>query len=160
MGSMVGVMQPAIREVALQMNQHAFNQQLGRGASNQMYQPPSNPFSYDTYTAARRPNYMTFGPNQQFYQPIYQPRYEQQFRTMDQMYQMPTYTRPLTPQPMQSQYRPIPFMNQTQIDAKAQAQAAVDAAAAAAASPPSFDGGSAKSGGRVHGEGIDSLLRK
>ena len=137
MGSMVGVMQPAIREVALQMNQHAFNQQLGRGASNQMYQPPSNPFSYDPYTAARRPNYMTFGPNQQFYQPIYQPRYEQQFRTMDQMYQMPTYTRPLTPQPMQSQYRPIPFMSQTQIEA--QQRAAV--AAAAAAAPPSYDYG-------------------
>lgn len=207
MGSMVGAMQPAIREDAMQMNQHAFNQQLGRGASNQMYEP--SPGQYDPYTASRRPNYMPYGPNQQFYQPIYQPRYEQQFRTMDQMYQMPTYTRPLTPQPtqqqytptstqqtqansvgfkgfrnigkqqpnnfpyslnynapltpqpMQSQYRPIPFMNQTQIDAKAQAQAAADAAASAAATHmPSFSGDGAKAGGKVHGEGIDSLLRK
>ena len=158
MGQMAGILQPYLTSFGNQMNQQSFNQQLGRGASNQMYQPPSNPFSYDPYTAARRPNYMTFGPNQQFYQPIYQPRYEQQFRTMDQMYQMPTYTRPLIPQRMQSQYRPIPFMNQTQIDAKAQAQAAADAAAAS--SPPSFSGYGAKAGGKVHGEGIDSLLRK
>ena len=128
MGSMVGAMQPAIREAAMQMNQHAFNQQLGRGASNQMYEP--SPGQYDPYTASRRPNYMPFGPNQQFYQPIYRPSYDQQIRTMDQMPQ------PMTPQPMQTQYNPIP-MQQTQ-----------------------FDGGGAKSGGRVHGEGIDSLLRK
>lgn len=30
----------------------------------------------DPYTASRRPNYMAYGPNQQFYQPIYQPRYD------------------------------------------------------------------------------------
>jgi hypothetical protein len=30
----------------------------------------------DPYTAARRPDYMNFGPNQQFYQPIYQPSYQ------------------------------------------------------------------------------------
>lgn len=32
---------------------------------------------YDPYTASRRPNYMPFGPNQQFYQPVYQPSYSQ-----------------------------------------------------------------------------------
>lgn len=37
---------------------------------------------YDPYTASRRPNYMPYGPNQQFYQPIYQPSYSQ-FSPMD-----------------------------------------------------------------------------
>ena len=40
---------------------------------NQMQQSPQ----YDPYTASRRPNYMPYGPNQQFYQPIYQPSYSQ-----------------------------------------------------------------------------------
>jgi hypothetical protein len=55
---------------------------------------------------------------------------------------------------MQSQYRPIPFMNQTQVDAR-------DAAAAAAAAPPpSYDGGGGfKKGGNVD-DGIASLLKK
>jgi hypothetical protein len=61
----------------------------------------------------------------------------------------------LSPQPMQSQYRPIPYMTQTQIDAKA----AADAAAAAPVNM-GFSGDGAKAGGKVHGEGIDSLLRK
>ena len=125
MGSATGLVQSAIQTA------------VGRGVTGNVYDARTNPFGYDPYTAARRPNYMTFGPNQQFYQPIYQPRYEQQFRTMDQMYQMPTYTRPLTPQPMQSQYRPIPYMTQTQIDAR---QRAAEAAAAAAALP-SYDYG-------------------
>jgi hypothetical protein len=210
-GQMLNPQQPYMKEFTNAINQHAFNQQLGRGASNQMYEP--SPGQSDPYTASRRPNYMPFGPNQQFYQPIYRPSYDQQVRTMDQMYQpmmpqpmlspQPTQTQynpismqqtqprggfrglfsaagqalsrmggqgpsnypysvnydaPMTPQPMQSQYRPIPYMTQTQIDARAQAQAAADAAAQAAM--PSFDGGGAKSGGRVHGEGIDSLLRK
>ena len=196
MGSMVGAMQPSLREFGNQMNQQAFNQQLGRGVSNQMYQPPRS--DYDPYTASRRPNYMPFGPNQQFYQPIYQPSYSQ-FSPMGygqapfggfyqppmmgfgQRFGQPRFQQPqqqnmfgpatdisdqgqaalrqipqpmLSPQPMQSQYRPIPYMTQTQIDAKAAADAA------AAAPPPSFDGGGAKAGGKVHGEGIDSLLRK
>ena len=194
-GRMISPQQPHMQEFYNAINQHAFNQQLGRGASNQMYEP--SPGQYDPYTASRRPNYMPFGPNQQFYQPIYRPSYDQQVRTMDQMPQPMTpqpmqtqynpipiqtqpskkggffknfrglgqtqqqsnnYDAPMTPQPMQTQYRPIPYMTQTQIDARAQAQAAADAAAQAAM--PSFDGGGAKSGGRVHGEGIDSLLRK
>jgi hypothetical protein len=140
---------------------------------------------YDPYTASRRPNYMPYGPNQQFYQPIYQPSYSQfspmgygqapfggfyqppmmgfgqrfgqtQFGAMnfqggdpgafrnalirqserkgfgqpqqnmfgpatdisDQgqaaLRQMPQPM--LSPQPMQSQYRPIPFASQTTID--------------------------------------------
>ena len=222
MGSMVGAMQPSLREANNQMNQQAFNQQLGRGVSNQMYQPPRS--DYDPYTASRRPNYMPFGPNQQFYQPIYQPSYSQfspmgygqapfggfyqppmmgfgqqfgqpQFGSMnfqggdpgafrnalirqserkgfgqpqqnmfgpatdisDQgqaaLRQMPQPM--LSPQPMQTQYRPIPYMTQTQIDAKA----AADAAAAAPVNM-GFSGDGAKAGGKVHGEGIDSLLRK
>ena len=214
MGQMAGILQPYLATFGNQMNQQSFNQQLGRGASNQMYQPPSNPFASDPYTAARRPNYMPFGPNQQFYQPIYRPSYDQQVRTMDQMPQpmMPqpmlspqpmqqqyapapmqqtqprgsgdafadlaipmlrrssfgsrrpapsnfqysvNYGEPmLSPQPMQSQYRPIPYMTQTQVDARTAADAA------AAAPPPSFDGGGAKAGGKVHEEGIDSLLKK
>jgi hypothetical protein len=60
----------------------------------------------------------------------------------------------LSPQPVQSQYRPIPFMNQTQVDAR-------DAAAAAAAAPPpSYDGGGGfKKGGNVD-DGIASLMKK
>lgn len=197
MGSMVGAMQPSLREFGNQMNQQAFNQQLGRGVSNQMYQPPRS--DYDPYTASRRPNYMPFGPNQQFYQPIYQPSYSQ-FSPMGygqapfggfyqppmmgfgQRFGQPRFQQPqqqnmfgpatdisdqgqaalrqipqpmLSPQPMQSQYRPIPYMTQTQIDAKA----AADAAAAAPANM-GFSGDGAKAGGKVHGEGIDSLLRK
>lgn len=220
MGSMVGAMQPSLREFDNQMNQQAFNQQLGRGVSNQMYQPPRS--DYDPYTASRRPNYMPYGPNQQFYQPIYQPSYsqfspmgygqapfggfyqppmmgfgqrfgqprfqqpQQQFDPNQAMHHgmfsrpMPRNMMPpemfgpatdisdqgqaalrqmpqpmLSPQPMQTQYRPIPYMTQTQIDAKA----AADAAAAAPANM-GFSGDGAKAGGKVHGEGIDSLLRK
>ena len=179
---------------------------------------------YDPYTASRRPNYMPFGSNQQFYQPIYQPSYSQFspmgygqapfggfyqppmmgfgqrfgqkfgqpqrslndlgnfdmtgqgiFRNnpMDRNMMPPGMFGPatdisaqgqaalrqmpqpmLSPQPMQSQYRPISAMNQTQVDARAAADAA------AAAPPPSFDGGGAKAGGKVHEEGIDSLLKK
>jgi hypothetical protein len=121
MGQMAGLMSPYIQTFGRQLNQQAFNDQLGR-ASNQMYQPPSQIGTYDPYTAARRPNYMPFGPNQQFYQPLYQPMYGafggafqppmQQFQPM-----MPQRTV-LTPQPMQTQYRPIPYMTQTQLDAR------------------------------------------
>ena len=229
---------------------------------------------YDPYTASRRPNYMPYGPNQQFYQPIYQPSYSQ-FSPMgygqapfggfyqppmmgfgqrfgNQMLQQPqrqnmfgpatdisdqgqadlrlrtpegvsmhapygepmmppplqqvasqqmqvpsqprssgdafadlavpmlrrsffgsrrpapsnfqysvNYDSPmLSPQPMQSQYRPIPFASQTTIDqvvSKARADGAADAAAAQAAAQYS---GGAKAGGKVHEEGIDSLLKK
>jgi hypothetical protein len=256
---------------------------------NQMQQSPQ----YDPYTASRRPNYMPYGPNQQFYQPIYQPSYSQ-FSPMgygqapfggfyqppmmgfgqrfgNQMLQQPqrqnmfgpatdisdqgqaalrqmpqqqdmfrpaadifgpagertsvlsergfsgpmlspqpmqqqyapaqmqqtqprssgdafadlavpmlrrssfgsrrpapsnfqysvNYDSPmLSPQPMQSQYRPIPFASQTTIDqvvSKARADGAADAAAAQAAAQYS---GGAKAGGKVHEEGIDSLLKK
>ncbi len=121
MGQMAGLMSPYIQTFGRQLNQQAFNDQLGR-ASNQMYQPSSQIGTYDPYTAARRSNYMPYGPNQQFYQPIYQPMYGpfggvfqppmQQFQPM-----MPQRTV-LTPQPMQTQYRPIPYMSQTQLDAR------------------------------------------
>ena len=224
MGSMVGAMQPSLREFGNQMNQQAFNQQLGRGVSNQMYQPPRS--DYDPYTASRRPNYMPYGPNQQFYQPIYQPSYSQ-FSPMGygqapfggfyqppmmgfgqrfgrSMFQQPQqqfdpnqamhhgmFSRPmprnmmppemfgpatdisdqgqaalrqmpqpmLSPQPMQSQYRPIPFASQTTIDqvvSKAKAEGAAEAAANQAAMNTSYGA----SGGKVHEEGIDSLLKK
>lgn len=220
----------------------------GMQASNQMYQPRSP--QYDPYTASRRPNYMPYGPNQQFYQPVYQPSYSQfssmgygqapfggfyqppmmgfgqrfgqpqfgamnfqggdpgAFRNalirqserkgfgqpqrslndlgnfdmtgqsifrnnpMDRNMMPPEMFGPatdisdqrqaalrqmpqpmLSPQPMQSQYRPIPYMTQTQVDARTAADAA------AAAPPPSFDGGGFKKGGGVE-EGIDSLLKK
>jgi hypothetical protein len=211
--------------------------------SDQMYRPQSP--HYDPYTAMRRPNYMPFGPNQQFYQPIYQPSYSQfsnfgygqapfggfyqppmmgmmgrqmglgrglqmggqrmgtanpnmftnygdfdsRFRPQQSNpqqsnmvggqatyltepramhhgmlggapidYELPTgpeatFQPMRSPQPVQSQYRPMPFMNQTQIDAR-------DAAAAAAAPPPSYDGGGGfKKGGDVE-DGIASLLKK
>ena len=181
-----------------------------------MYRPQSP--QYDPYTAMRRPNYMPYGPNQQFYQPIYQPSYSQfsnfgygqapfggfyqppmmggqmglgrglqmggqrmgmapgnmatNYGNFDPRFapQQPspqqsnmyggqaTYLtdqfQPMrSPQPMQAQFRPIPFMNQTQIDAR-------DAAAAAAAPPPSYDSGGAKAGGKVEDDGIASLLKK
>lgn len=143
---------------------------------------------YDPYTAMRRPNYMPYGPNQQFYQPIYQPSYSQfspfgygqapfggfyQPPMMGMMgrgrglqmggqrmgvvpgnmatnygnfdsrfapqqsnmfggqatYLTNQFQPMLSPQPMQSQYRPIPYMTQSQIDTR-------NAAAAAAAAPP------------------------
>jgi hypothetical protein len=193
------------------INQHAFNQQLGRGASNQMYEP--SPGQYDPYTASRRPNYMPFGPNQQLYQPIYRPSYDQQVRTMDQMPQPMTpqpmqtqynpipmqqtqprgsafkklfrgagealsgfgqgpsnypysvnYDAPmLSPQPMKSQYRPIPIASQTSIDqlvSQARSEGAADAAMQFANTGNYHGGGGAKAGGKVHGEGIDSLLKK
>ena len=187
--------------------------------SDQMYRPQSP--HYDPYTAMRRPNYMPFGPNQQFYQPIYQPSYSQfsnfgygqapfggfyqppmmgmmgrqmglgrglqmggqrmgtanpdmftnygdfdpRFRPQQSnpqqsnmlsgqaTYLTDQFQPMLSPQPVQSQYRPIPFMNQTQVDAR-------DAAAAAAAPPPSYDGGGGfKKGGNVD-DGIASLLKK
>lgn len=214
MGSMVGAMQPSLREFGNQMNQQSFNQQLGRGVSNQMYQPPRS--DYDPYTASRRPNYMPYGPNQQFYQPIYQPSYSQ-FSPMgygqapfggfyqppmmgfgqrfgNQMFQQPQrqnmfgpatdisdqgqadlrlrtpegvsmhapYDAPmLSPQPMQSQYRPIPFASQTTIDqlvSQARSEGMSEGQANAQAAMSS--GGGAKAGGKVHEEGIDSLLKK
>ena len=136
--------------------------------SPQPMSPMQSP-QYDPYTASRRPNYMPYGPNQQFYQPIYQPSYSQ-FSPMgygqapfggfympqrmgfgQQMFQPQQFQPMLSPQPTQSQFRPIPFMNQTQIDAKA---------AAEAPPPPSYDPGGAKAGGKVNEEGIDSLLKK
>lgn len=211
---------------------------------------------YDPYTASRRPNYMPYGPNQQFYQPIYQPSYSQfspmgygqlpfggfyqppmmgfgqqfgqpQFGSMNfqggdpgafrnalirqserkgfgqpqqnmfgpatdisnqgqaalrQMSQQDMF-RPaadifgpsgertsvlseggfsgpmLSPQPMQTQYRPIPFASQTTIDqltSKARSEGAAEAAANQAAMNTSYGA----SGGKVHEEGIDSLLKK
>lgn len=106
---------------------------------------------YDPYTAARRPNYMPFGPNQQFYQPIYRPSYGQ-FSPLSQ-FQQPTYNAPLqSPQPMQSQFRPIPYMNMSQLEARQ--------AAAAPPPAPSYDGGGGfKQGGAVD-DGIASLLKK
>lgn len=107
-----------------------------------------SPF-YDSYTASRRANYSPFGPNQQFYQPIYRPSYGQ-FSPLSQ-FQQPTYNAPLqSPQPMQSQFRPIPFMNQTQIDAR---QAAANPPA------PSYADSGFKQGGAVD-DGIASLLKK
>lgn len=134
---------------------------------------------YDPYTASRRPNYMPYGPNQQFYQPIYQPSYSQ-FSPMgygqapfggfyqppmmgfgqrfgNRMFQQPQPM--LSPQPMQSQYRPIPIASQTSIDqvvSKAKAEGAAEAAANQAAMNTSYGA----SGGKVHEEGIDSLLKK
>lgn len=141
---------------------------------------------YDPYTASRRPNYMPYGPNQQFYQPIYQPSYSQfspmgygqapfggfympqrmgfgqKFsqpqRSLDDLSNfdltgqgvfrnnpMPRNMMPpemfqpmLSPQPIQSQYRPIPYMTQTQLDAR---QRVADAAAAAAAPVYDYGGG-------------------
>ena len=202
---------------------------------------------YDPYTASRRPNYMPYGPNQQFYQPIYQPSYSQ-FSPMGygqapfggfyqppmmgfgqrfgrSMFQQPQqqfdpnqamhhgmFSRPmprnmmppemfgpatdisdqgqaalrqmpqpmLSPQPMQSQYRPIPYMTQTQLDSR---QRSAEAAAAAAMPYSDYGGGGGygdagggdaggvgmgagstgegvfKKGGGVE-EGIDSLLKK
>jgi hypothetical protein len=75
-GTVSNMMQPSLDSFGYQMRQQEFNNQLGR-ASNQMYQPPSQMGGYDPYTAMRRPNYMPYGPNQQFYQPIYQPSYSQ-----------------------------------------------------------------------------------
>jgi len=75
-GTVSNMMQPSLNSFGQQMNQQAFNNQLGR-ASNQMYQPPNQMGGYDPYTAMRRPNYMPYGPNQQFYQPVYQPSYSQ-----------------------------------------------------------------------------------
>lgn len=155
---------------------------------------------YDPYTASRRPNYMPYGPNQQFYQPIYQPSYSQ-FSPMgygqapfggfyqppmmgfgqrfgNRMFQQPQPM--LSPQPIQSQYRPIPYMTQTQLDSR---QRAAEAAAAAAMPYSDYGGGGGygdagggdaggvgmgagstgegvfKKGGGVE-EGIDSLLKK
>lgn len=205
MGSMVGAMQPSLREAGNQMNQYAFNQQLGRGVSNQMYVPPRS--DYDPYTASRRPNYMPYGPNQQFYQPIYQPSYSQ-FSPMGygqapfggfyqppmmgfgqrfgQRFGQPRFQQPqqqnmfgpatdisdqgqaalrqmpqpmLSPQPMQSQYRPIPFASQTSID-QLMSQARSEGAAEATANQAAMNTSYGASGGKVHEEGIDSLLKK
>ena len=244
MGQMAGLIAPYIQDFGRQLNQQSFNNQLGQ-VSNQMYQSPSQLGGYDQYTASRRPNYMPYGPNQQFYQPIYQPSYSQfsnfgygqapfggfyqppmmgmmgrqmglgrglqggqrmgtanpnmftnygdfdpRFRPQQSSpqqsnmvggqatyltepramhhgmlggapinYELPTgpeatFQPMLSPQPVQSQYRPIPFMNQTQVDAR-------DALAeAAAAPPPSYDGGGGfKKGGNVD-DGIASLIKK
>lgn len=134
------------------MLQQAGQRMGGQGSTvqDQMYRPPAqNPF-YDPYTAARRPNYSPFGPNQQFYQPIYRPSYDQ-FSPFSQ-FQQPVYSQPMfSPQPVQSQFRPVPYMNMTQLEAKQ---------AAAAPPAPSYDGGGGfKQGGAVD-EGIASLLRK
>lgn len=203
---------------------------MGSMAGNAMVQPVISGFSRnfspvlarDPYTALRRPNYMAFGPNQQFYQPIYQPSYSQfspanygpapfggfyqqpqqnmfgpatdisdqgqadlRLRTpegvsMHAPYDAPmlspqpmqtqssdnavdsnlssavrrgfglrpqpssfqyslNYGAPLRPQqPMQTQYRPIPYMTQSQLDAR---QRAAEAAALAAAVTPAYDYG-------------------
>lgn len=200
---------------------------------NQMLQQSPQ---YDPYTASRRPNYMPYGPNQQFYQPIYQPSYSQ-FSPMGygqapfggfyqppmmgfgqrfgQRFGQPRFQQPqrqnifgpatdisdqgqaalrqmpqqqdifrpaadifgpagerrsvlsergfpgpmLSPQPIQSQYRPIPIASQTSIDqlvSQARSEGAADAAANQAAMNTSYGA----SGGKVHEEGIDSLLKK
>jgi hypothetical protein len=165
---MGGMVSNAINQSGLPnaINQAGFQQQLGR-VSNQMYQPPSQMGGYDPYTAMRRPNYMPFGPNQQFYQPIYQPSYSQ-FSNFGygqapfggfyqppmmgfgmQRFQPQQFRPMLSPQPMQSQYRPIPYMTQSQIDTR-------NAAAAAAAAPPPniYDGsGGGYGDGGVGGDG-------
>ena len=146
MGQMAGLIAPYIQDFGRQLNQQSFNNQLGQ-VSNQMYQSPSQLGGYDQYTASRRPNYMPFGPNQQFYQPIYQPSYSQ-FSNFGYgqapfggFYQPPMQQfRPmLSPQPMQTQYRPIPYMTQSQMDARN---------ASASASPTNiYDGGGGGDGG-------------
>jgi len=234
---MGGMVSNAINQSGLPnaINQAGFQQQLGR-VSNQMYQPPNQMGGYDPYTAMRRPNYMPFGPNQQFYQPIYQPSYSQfsnfgygqapfggfyqppmmgmmgrgrglqmggqrmgmanpnmftnygdfdpRFRPQQSSPQQPnmfggqatyltepramhhgmlggapidyelptgpeaTFQPMRSPQPVQSQYRPIPFMNQSQMDAR-------NAAVAAAAAPPQniYDSGGGGDGGFGGGGG-------
>lgn len=219
---------------------------MGSMAGNAMVQPVISGFSRyfsptlarDPYTALRRPNYMAFGPNQQFYQPIYQPSYSQfspanygpgpfggfyqqpqqnmfgpatdisdqgqaalrqmpqpmlSPQPMQQQYapaqmqqpssqstvrrgfralsgQQPSsfpysvnYGAPmLSPQPMQSQYRPIPIASQTSIDqlvSQARSEG-MSEGQAAAQSAFANSGGGAKAGGKVHEEGIDSLLKK
>lgn len=134
------------------MLQQAGQRMGGQGSmvQDQMYRPPAqNPF-YDPYTAARRPNYSPFGPNQQFYQPIYRPSYNQ-FSPLSQ-FQQPTYNAPLqSPQPIQSQFRPIPYMNMSQLEARQ--------AAAAPPPAPSYADSGFKQGGAVD-DGIASLLKK
>jgi hypothetical protein len=66
----------------------------------------------------------------------------------------------LSPQPVQTQYRPIPIASQTSIDQiKAQAmQEGVNQGMSMAQS--SYGGGGAKAGGKVEDDGIASLLKK
>jgi hypothetical protein len=142
MGQMAGAIMPQLSNAVARAG---FQQQLGQ-ASNQMYQPPNQMGGYDPYTAMRRPNYMPFGPNQQFYQPVYQPSYSQFSNFGYGQAPFGGFYQP----PMQSRFRPMPFMNQTQIDARN----------AAAAPPPSYDSGGAKAGGKVDDDGIASLLKK
>jgi hypothetical protein len=248
-GTVSNMMQPSLNSFGQQMNQQAFNNQLGR-VSNQMYQPPNQMGGYDPYTAMRRPNYMPFGPNQQFYQPIYQPSYSQfsnfgygqapfggfyqppmmgmmgrqmglgrglqggqrmgtanpdmftnygdfdpRFRPQQSSpqqsnmvggqatyltepramhhgmlggapinYELPTgpeatFQPMLSPQPMQTQYRPIPMASQTSIDQiKAQAMAEGASQAQMAAQNAANNSGF-KKGGNVD-DGIASLLKK
>jgi len=86
---------------------------------------------YDPYTASRRPNYMPYGPNQQFYQPIYQPSYTR-FSPMgygqapfggfyQPTFQPQRFFQPMMPPPLQQQFRPIPYITQAQIDQRAAA---------------------------------------
>jgi hypothetical protein len=265
-GTVSNMMQPYLDSFGQQMNQQAFNNQLGR-VSNQMYQPPNQMGGYDPYTAMRRPNYMPYGPNQQFYQPIYQPSYSQfsnfgygqapfggfyqppmmgmmgrglqmgaqrmgtptpdmftnygdfdprfrpqqsnmfggqatyltdQFQPMmppqqaqQQAYSIPysnaqqntgnslkermvaslyrrrsappladNYGQPmLSPQPMQTQYRPIPMASQTSID-QIKAQAMAEGVNQGMSQAQSSYGGGAKAGGKVDDDGIASLLKK
>jgi hypothetical protein len=221
---MGGTVSNAINQSGLPnaINQAGFQQQLGR-VSNQMYQPPNQMGGYDPYTAMRRPNYMPYGPNQQFYQPVYQPSYSQfspfgygqapfggfyQPPMMGMMGRQMGFGRGLQmggqrmgmapggmdtnygnfdprfapqqpnmfgwqatyltdqfqpmrfPQPVQTQYRPIPMASQTSIDQiKAQAtQEGVNQGMSMAQS--SYGGGGAKAGGKVDDDGIASLLKK
>jgi hypothetical protein len=266
---MGGMVSNAINQSGLPnaINQAGFQQQLGR-VSNQMYQPPNQMGGYDPYTAMRRPNYMPFGPNQQFYQPIYQPSYSQfsnfgygqapfggfyqppmmgmmgrglqggqqmgmapgnmatnygdfdprfrpqqsnmlsgqatyltdQFQPMmppqqaqQQAYAIPYSNAPqprlpfgglrsmrpvydaanaaygsgaqqqfqpmLSPQPVQTQYRPIPMASQTSID-QIKAQAMAEGVNQGMSQAQSSYGGGAKAGGKVEDDGIASLLKK
>jgi len=216
MGQMAGAIMPQLSNAVARAG---FQQQLGQ-ASNQMYQPPNQMGGYDPYTAMRRPNYMPYGPNQQFYQPIYQPSYSQfsnfgygqapfggfyqppmqQFQPMmppqqaqQQAYAIPysnaqqgssgffkrrlsgafdnrrnqsappladNYGQPmLSPQPMQTQYRPIPMASQTSID-QIKAQAMAEGVNQGMSQAQSSYGGGAKAGGKVDDDGIASLLKK
>ena len=193
--------------------------------SDQMYRPQSP--HYDPYTAMRRPNYMPFGPNQQFYQPIYQPSYSQfsnfgygqapfggfyqppmmgmmgrqmglgrglqmggqrmgtanpnmftnygdfdpRFRPQQSSSQQSnmvggqaTYLTDqfqpmLSPQPVQTQYRPIPMASQTSID-QIKAQAMAEGVNQGMSQAQSSYGGGAKAGGKVEDDGIASLMKK
>jgi hypothetical protein len=166
---------------------------------------------------------MPFGPNQQFYQPIYQPSYSQfsnfgygqapfggfyqppmmgmmgrgrglqmggqrmgtanpnmftnygdfdpRFRPQQSSSQQSnmvggqaTYLTDqfqpmLSPQPVQTQYRPIPMASQTSID-QIKAQAMAEGVNQGMSQAQSSYGGGAKAGGKVEDDGIASLMKK